>query len=134
MRYAGAVYLIYHGYWAWAAGDEQPSIGESMPSVERAPLQTFCIAFGAGMSNLKALLFVAAFLPQCNDAAAAYGHQFTAMVATFAVIEISWFFVYALAGRRFAVWSEQPAPRWTFNHMTDCAFVLFGFAIAAVRA
>ena len=72
MRYAGAVYLIYHGYWAWAAGDEQPSIGESMPSVERAPLQAFCIAFGAGMSNLKALLFVAAFLPQCNDAAAAY--------------------------------------------------------------
>jgi threonine/homoserine/homoserine lactone efflux protein len=97
-------------------------------------MQAFCTAFGAGMSNPKALLFAAAFPPQFIEAAAAQGPQLAVKVATFTVIEISWFFVYALAGRRFAIWPEQPALRWTFNHMTDGAFVLFGFAMAAVRA
>ena len=133
LRYAGAGYLIYLGYRAWTAGEEALDIGEDTLAADRAPLRVFRTAFGVGMSNPKALLFAAAFLPQFVDASAPKVPQFAVMVATFAVIEISWFFVYALAGRRIAVWLEQPAPRRAFNRVTGGAFVVFGLAMAAAR-
>jgi hypothetical protein len=133
LRYAGAAYLIYLGYRAWTAGEEPLDVAEATLAAERAPLRVFRTAFGVGMSNPKALLFVAALLPQFVDAAAPKGPQFAVMVVTFAVIEISWFFVYALAGRRIAVWLERPAPRRVFNRVTGGAFVVFGLAMAGAR-
>lgn len=134
LRYAGAAYLIYLGYKAWTAGDEPLDIGEDTLAADRAPLRVFSTAFAVGMSNPKALLFAAAFLPQFVDATAPKAPQFAIMVATFAVIEISWFFVYAMAGRRIAVWLERPAPRRVFNRVTGGAFVVFGLAMAGARA
>lgn len=133
LRYAGAAYLIYLGYRAWTAGEEPLDIGEGTQAAERAPLRVFSTAFAVGMSNPKALLFAAAFLPQFIDTALPKGPQFAVMVATFAVIENSWFFVYALAGRRIAVCLERPAPRRLFNRVTGGAFVVFGLAMAGAR-
>ncbi len=133
LRFAGAAYLIYLGYRAWTAGEEPLDIGEDRLAADRAPLRVFRTAFAVGMSNPKALLFAAAFLPQFVDAASPKGPQFAVMVATFGVIEISWFFVYALAGRRIAGWLEQPAPRRLFNRVTGGAFVVFGLAMAGAR-
>lgn len=133
LRYAGAAYLIYLGYRAWTASAEPLDIAVGRQAAEHAPLRVFSAAFGVGMSNPKALLFAAAFLPQFIDTALPKGPQFAVMVATFAVIEISWFFVYALAGRRIAVWLEQPAPRRLFNRVTGGAFVVFGLAMAGAR-
>jgi len=133
LRYAGAAYLIYLGYRAWKAGEEPLDIGEGTLGAGPTPQRVFRAAFAVGMSNPKALLFAAAFLPQFVDAAAPKGPQFAVMVATFAVIEISWFFVYALAGRRIAVWLERPAPRRVFNRVTGGAFVVFGLAMAGAR-
>ena len=78
-------------------------------------------------------MFAAAFLPQFIDASRPELPQFAVMVATFAVIEISWYFVYALGGRSVAGMLERPAPRRAFNRVTGAIFVAFGLAMAGSR-
>ncbi|WP_226016796.1 LysE family translocator [Novosphingobium sp. FKTRR1] len=133
LRLAGAAYLIWLGYNAWTAKDAPIDIGSGEVSAALSPWRVFAKAFAVGISNPKALLFAAAFLPQFIDASAPKGAQFAVMVATFAVIEISWYFVYAVGGRSIAQFLERPAPRKLFNRLTGGAFVAFGLAMAGSR-
>jgi hypothetical protein len=62
------------------------------------------------------------------------GSTLKVMVLTFGVIEVSWYFVYALGGRGLATWLRAPARRRLFNRVTAGIFVAFGVAIAGGRA
>jgi threonine/homoserine/homoserine lactone efflux protein len=53
------------------------------------------------------MLFAAAFLPQFINPAAPKAPQFAILVATFAVIDIIWYFTYA-GGRGLATHLEKP--------------------------
>lgn len=134
LRFAGAAYLIYLGYKAWTAGEAPIDLGSDTAALGRTPSRIFRGGFMVGISNPKALLFVSALLPQFIDAAAPKGPQFAAMVATIAVIETAWYFVYALTGRSIAGMLERPSPRRMFNRITGGAFVVFGLAMAGARA
>ena len=134
LRYAGAAYLIYLGYRSWTAQDAPIDIGEGEIAPRVSTAHVFRKAFAIGISNPKALLFAAAFLPQFIDATAPKGPQFAVMVATFGVIEISWYFVYALGGRSIARFLEREGPRKMFNRLTGGVFVAFGLAMAGTRA
>lgn len=133
LRLAGAAYLIWLGYNAWTAKDAPIDIGSGEVNPALSAGRVFAKAFAIGISNPKALLFAAAFLPQFIDAATPKGPQFAVMVGTFAVIEISWYFIYALGGRSVAQFLERPAPRKLFNRLTGGAFVAFGIAMAGSR-
>lgn len=133
LRLAGAAYLIWLGYSAWTARDAPVAAGDGAGDATLAPRRVFAKAFAVGISNPKALLFAAAFLPQFIDAAAPKALQFGVMVATFAVIEIGWYFVYALGGRSIAQFLDRPTPRKLFNRVTGGAFVAFGLAMAGAR-
>lgn len=133
LRYAGAAYLIYLGYRAWTANDASSQSGESAVRAQIAPWRIFRSGFAIGISNPKALLFAAAFLPQFIDPASPKGPQFAIMVATFAVIETGWYFVYALGGQSMAAFLRRPAPRKVFNRCTGGLFVAFGLAMAGSR-
>ena len=134
LRLAGAAYLVWLGYKSWVAQDAPIDIGEGEVRAGVSPLRVFTTAFVIGISNPKALLFAAAFLPQFIEPARAQVPQFALMVATFAVIEISWYFVYAIGGRSIAGFLERPSPRRLFNRLTGAIFVAFGLAMAGARA
>lgn len=134
LRYAGAAYLLYLGYKSWTASSAPIDIGEGeLPSAPSA-LRVFRSAFAIGISNPKALLFAAAFLPQFIDAAHPKVPQFMIMVATFGVIEISWYFIYALGGRSIAGYLTRPALKRAFDRLTGGIFVAFGLAMLGTRA
>jgi threonine/homoserine/homoserine lactone efflux protein len=135
LKLAGAAYLVWLGYKAWTApvcDDDaaEPALVLAAPTRWRL----FRTAYTVGISNPKALLFAAAFLPLFLDPARPRTGQFAIMVVTFGAIEFSWYFIYALGGRGLAVWLRLPARRQMFNRVTGGVFVAFGLAIAGTRA
>lgn len=134
LRLLGAGYLIWLGYKAWTSDDAPVDIGEGEIAPSLSAGKVFRTAFMIGISNPKALLFAAAFLPQFIDAAKPEAPQFGIMVATFGVIEISWYFVYALGGRSIATALTRPSLKKAFNRTTAAVFVAFGLAMLGSRA
>ncbi|MCW1384158.1 LysE family translocator [Novosphingobium sp. KCTC 2891] len=133
LRVLGAGYLIWLGYKAWTAEDAPIDIGEGEVSPQLSTWRIFRTAFVIGISNPKALLFAAAFLPQFIDASRPELPQFGVMVLTFGVIEISWYFVYALGGRSIASALTRPSLKTLFNRVTGGLFVAFGLAMLGSR-
>jgi threonine/homoserine/homoserine lactone efflux protein len=74
-----------------------------------------------------------AFLPQFINPQQAQLPQFGILLVTFAVIEVSWYFVYALSGKRMAVYLERASVLKVFNRVTGAAFVGFAAMMASVR-
>ncbi|MDP3551536.1 MAG: LysE family translocator [Novosphingobium sp.] len=134
LRVLGAGYLLWLGYKAWTARPEvvEPGVGRAAPAISN--VQIFRTAFGVGISNPKALLFAAAFLPQFIDASRPELPQFGIMVLTFGVIEISWFFIYALGGRSISRALTRPSLQTLFNRVTGGIFVAFGIGMLASRS
>lgn len=127
LRYLGTAYLVYLGIKAWRAPVEEPANDEVLPATALvSPAAVYRGGFLIAISNPKALLFVAAFLPQFINPALPQGPQFAILVATFAVIETLWYFTYALGGRGLSRWLSRPAAQRLFNRVTGTVFVGFG--------
>jgi threonine/homoserine/homoserine lactone efflux protein len=132
LRWIGAAYLVWLGIKAWRA-DASPIDAAAAPVDRRlSPAQLFRGGFAISLSNPKALLFAAAFLPQFVNPAASQPPQFAILVVTFAVIESLWYGVYALGGRGLARHLARPALKRWFNRVTGTIF--FGFGILLIRA
>ncbi|KPF90935.1 amino acid transporter [Novosphingobium sp. AAP83] len=133
LRVLGAGYLLWLGYKSWTAKDAAVDLvdGQGVPAISNGRI--FRTAFTVGISNPKALLFAAAFLPQFIDSSKPELPQLVVMILTFGVIEISWFFVYALGGRSIASALTRPALRTLFNRITGGVFVAFGLAMLGSR-
>lgn len=134
LRLAGAAYLAYLGVKSWRAPvhdqqDDTPKLIE--PTAKSAAL------FRQGMlvaaSNPKAILFAVAFLPQFINPERAQLPQFAILLATFAVIETSWYFVYAVSGKRLSVYLQRAKVLQMFNRVTGSAFVGFAGLMATVK-
>jgi threonine/homoserine/homoserine lactone efflux protein len=134
LRWTGAAYLVYLGIRTWRA-----------PLPQEAPDATGAIAparnggqlFRGGLlvaaSNPKAILFAAAFLPQFIRPELPEFPQFTILLLTFAVIEVSWYIVYAGSGRHLAQYLRRASVLRLFNRLTGGVFVGFAAVMAAVR-
>jgi threonine/homoserine/homoserine lactone efflux protein len=61
-------------------------------------VEVWRVAYGVSVSNPKAMLFAAAFLPQFINPAAPKAPQFAILLATFGAIDVIWYFTYALGG------------------------------------
>ncbi len=134
LRVLGAGYLLWLGYKSWTAKDDPVDLADGSRAPKIANWRIFRTAFTVGISNPKALLFAAAFLPQFIDASKPELPQFAVMVLTFGVTEISWFFVYALGGRSIAAALTKPALKTLFNRITGGVFVAFGLAMLGSRS
>jgi len=127
LRYLGAAYLVYLGIKSWRAPVEEAQNADiASETVAISPFAVYRGGYLIAISNPKALLFVAAFLPQFINPALPKGPQFAILVATFAVIETCWYFVYALGGRGLATWLERPSAQRLFNRLTGAVFMGFG--------
>lgn len=145
LRWLGALYLAYLGYKVWTAPVTAVSIDEnakldiknnSILSNEINSYNAFSLyktGFFTAGSNPKALLFAAAFLPQFIQASLPQAPQLLILLATFSVLEILWYFIYALGGLSMAQQLRNPnVLRW-FNRVTGGAFIGFAGLMAVMK-
>ena len=134
LRWGGAAYLAYLGIRTWRATPPAvaaPAVGERNSSSKRGPL--FRQGLLVAASNPKAILFAAAFLPQFIRPQAPKLPQFALLLLTFAIIEISWYLVYAGGGQRLGNALRRAAVLKLFNRLTGGVFIGFAAVMAAVR-
>lgn len=84
-------------------------------------------------SNPKAILFAAAFFPQFINPELPKLPQFAILITTFAVIEISWYLVYAVSGKKLSSYLQHARVLRAFNRMTGGVFIGFAAVMAGVR-
>jgi threonine/homoserine/homoserine lactone efflux protein len=134
LRLAGAAYLAYLGVKSWRAPvNEHPVDAPQLvvPAINLAALYRQGILVAA--SNPKAILFAVAFLPQFINPELAQLPQFSILLVTFATIEIGWYFVYAISGKRLSVYLQRARVLKVFNRVTGGAFIGFAALMATVR-
>ncbi|KAH0437444.1 hypothetical protein KCU90_g3837, partial [Aureobasidium melanogenum] len=136
LRMIGAAYLVYLGIKAWRTPVDEGAAG-AVEELSARPVRSRFALFRNGFlvagSNPKAILFAAALLPQFIDAAQPKLPQFGVLVATVAVIEVSWYLVYAGFGTRIGATLKSRSVARTFNRLTGGVFVGFGAMMALVR-
>lgn len=140
LRLAGAAYLAYLGIKVWRApvqdASEPGTTGAAQPAgppVVRAAA-IYREAFLVAASNPKAILFAAAFFPQFIHAGAPQVPQFALLLLTFSVIEVTWYFVYAVSGQRLAMVLQRASVMRMFNRITGGVFVGFAALMASAKS
>lgn len=134
LRWLGAAYLAYLGVKSWRSpvNDSGPMSSESdgQPANHgRLYRQGMLVA----ASNPKAILFAAAFFPQFIRPELPQLPQFSILLATFTVIEVGWYVVYAGSGQRLAAYLRRAPVLKTFNRITGGAFIGFAALMATAR-
>jgi threonine/homoserine/homoserine lactone efflux protein len=136
-KWIGAAYLVYLGIRTWRAAPPAVRAGAAaaMPSVAVAPMASarrcFVEGFLVAVTNPKALIFFAAFLPQFMQPGLSFGTQFVVLGGTFAAVELVYEVALAGAAQRVAPWLGRHGR--TFNRITGATFVAIGGVLAAAR-
>jgi len=134
LRLAGAAYLAYLGIKSWRAPvHDQALDAPKVPVAAASPGMLLRQGMLVAASNPKAILFAVAFLPQFIDPQHAQLPQFGILLATFAVIEISWYFIYAISGKRLSAYLQRAKVLRAFNRLTGGAFIGFAALMAVSR-
>jgi threonine/homoserine/homoserine lactone efflux protein len=134
MRLAGAAYLAYLGVQGWRSPVPSDSDASGPVVRETKPAsQLYRQGMLVAASNPKAILFAAAFFPQFLDPASPKLPQFAILLSTFAVIEVSWYLIYALSGDRLSNYLRQARVMRVFNRVTGGVFIGFAALMATVR-
>ena len=134
LRLLGAVYLAYLGIQMWRAPPGGAPVTDTPAPVRQdTDSQRFRQGFMVASSNPKAILFAAAFFPQFIDTAHPQLPQFAILLATFIVIETSWYFVYAAGGQHLSAYLHRPSVMKAFNRLTGSVFIGFAVLMADLR-
>jgi threonine/homoserine/homoserine lactone efflux protein len=125
MKWTGGAYLVWLGVQVWRS----PPIGvEQSESVEpRTGWSLFQQGALSALSNPKAVLFFAAFLPQFIEPARSLVVQFMVMAGTFAAIEVTTEVFIASMAHRISPWLRRVGRR--FNQACGGIFVAIGIAL-----
>jgi threonine/homoserine/homoserine lactone efflux protein len=153
LRLAGAAYLAYLGIKCWRTpvhelvaeplaedGGGGGDATQANPATVRAPVPTpsrwaiYRQGFLVAASNPKAILFAAAFFPQFISPGEAKLPQFAILLTTFTVIEVGWYFVYAVSGKRLSAYLQRAKVMRAFNRATGGVFVGFAALMAVARS
>jgi threonine/homoserine/homoserine lactone efflux protein len=138
LRLAGAAYLAYLGVKCWRSPVQDQPTRENggAPPAAVAAVQSGAVyrqAFLVAASNPKAILFAAAFFPQFINPDMAKLPQFAILLSTFTAIEVSWYFAYALSGKRLSIYLQRSSVMRAFNRLTGGVFVGFAALMATAR-
>ncbi|HEY8565651.1 MAG TPA: LysE family transporter [Beijerinckiaceae bacterium] len=127
-KWLGAAYLVYLGVKVWRAPApiiERAVSGQDAPTAE--PLRMFYQGLFVAVSNPKALIFFAAFLPQFMTPNLPYLVQLAILGGTFVLVEIVYELALAGLAQRVAPWLARHG-RW-FNRAAGATFVGIGAAL-----
>jgi homoserine/homoserine lactone efflux protein len=125
LKWVGGAYLVWLGVQVWRS----PPVGIGMRSAARPRARRSLFQQGAlsALTNPKALLFFAAFLPQFIDPARSLFVQFVVMAGTFAAIEIAAEVLIASTAHRISFWLGRVGRR--FNQVCGGIFIAIGVAL-----
>jgi len=140
-KWIGAAYLVYLGIRTWRApapmvAPQPPSTTQAGVGPEPAPdavgwRPRLSEGFIVAISNPKALIFFAAFLPQFMQPEVALWLQFLILGGTFGLIELAYELMVARAAQQIAPWLGRNG-RW-FNRLAGATFVGIGGVLAFAR-
>lgn len=125
MKWLGGAYLVWLGVQVWRS--PAIGIGTRSPVASRGGGSLFRQGALSALTNPKALLFFAAFLPQFIDPARSLVLQFAVMAGTFAMIEIATEVFIASMAHRISPWLARVGRR--FNQACGGVFVAIGIAL-----
>ena len=125
MKWLGGAYLVWLGVQVWRS----PPVGVQIVGAAEPRSGGSLFRQGAlsALTNPKALLFFAAFLPQFIDPHGSLVLQFLIMAGTFAVIEVATELFIASAAERISPWLRRVGRR--FNQTCGGVFVAIGIAL-----
>lgn len=128
-KWVGAGYLVYLGIRTWQAPPTAmvPQDGRGAPG-NFGPGRLFREGLLVAVSNPKALIFFAAFLPQFMTPGASWTGQLLVLGGTFAAVEFVYELMLAGLAQRIAPWLARNS-RW-FNRITGATFVGIGGMLA----
>jgi threonine/homoserine/homoserine lactone efflux protein len=133
LRWIGAAYRAYLGIKSWRV----PVANRPEGTAAQVVGATFSSMYRQGLlvaaSNPKSILFAGAFLPQFIHPTEPKLPQFAILLVTIAVIEVSWYVVYALSGQRLSAYLRRTKVLKVFNRLTGGVFMGFGALMAAAR-
>jgi homoserine/homoserine lactone efflux protein len=131
-KWIGAAYLVYLGIRLWLAPPPQVSAPVARGRMDEAgAARLFTQGFLVAVSNPKALIFFAAFLPQFMVPGASYWLQLAVLGGTFAVVEFLYELVLAGMAQKIAPWLTRHG-RW-FNRITGSSFIGIGGLLATAN-
>ena len=125
LKWVGGAYLIWLGVQLWRAPPvrlQAPQGGGTRPGSA-----LFKEGLLSAVTNPKALLFFAAFLPQFVDPARSLPLQFAIMAATFGAVEFVYELAVAHAAHRIRPWLARAGRR--FNRGCGGVFAAIGIAM-----
>ncbi|KAA3649230.1 MAG: homoserine/homoserine lactone efflux protein [Proteobacteria bacterium] len=127
VKFLGAAYLVWLGIQKWRDSGAAPDAA-GQPVVAR---QLFRSGVLINLSNPKAIVFMAALVPQFIDPAGNQWLQFAILAATTVVIDVLVMSAYALLATRFRRWVTDARAQRTQNRVFGSLFVVAGAALAA---
>jgi threonine/homoserine/homoserine lactone efflux protein len=135
LRYLGAAYLAYLGVQLFrsAGGPESATDADLSDGSARTGVALYRQGLAVAASNPKAIVFAAAFFPQFIQSDAPALPQFGLLLATFTVIEVGWYGVYAVSGHKLSRYLQNAKVLGRFNRMTGGVFVAFAALMAFGR-
>ena len=125
LKWVGGAYLAWLGVQLWRSPPME--IPETGRAATRSGAALFSEGFLSAITNPKAILFFAAFLPQFIDPARSLPMQFAVMAGTFAAIEFAYELFIAFAAQRISPWLRRVGR--AFNRACGGVFVAIGVAM-----
>ena len=125
LKWVGGAYLVWLGVQVWCSPPIALEPGAEASA--RGGASLFRDGALSALTNPKALLFFAAFLPQFIDPARSLVAQFFVMAGTFAAIEIATEVAIASLASRISPWLQRVGKR--FNQACGGVFVAIGVAL-----
>lgn len=127
VRAVGVLYLLWLAWQLWRSpvADVQATLAQ-VPGREVRGRAAFRRSLTVALSNPKALLFFAAFLPQFVYPARSLAPQYALLGGLFVAIDAVVMVAYALAGRQAVRWLSHTGLRWLNR---GCAAGMAGLAL-----
>ncbi|RWR31130.1 LysE family translocator [Sinirhodobacter populi] len=133
VKWLGAAYLLWLAWQTWfsPASDVSPAAGQASGLPKRR--KVFADGLGVAVSNPKALIFFATFLPQFIRADEPLLTQFAILAGTFSILQLAYEISLALTAKRMGAWLARNGK--AFNRATACVFVgIAGMVFTSERA
>ena len=126
LKWLGGAYLVWLGIQVWRSPPIGLDLSAGAPR-HAAARRMFRQGALSALTNPKALLFFAAFLPQFIDPARSLVLQFVVMAGTFAVVEMATELLIAGFAHRISPWLQRVGRR--FNQACGGVFMAIGVAL-----
>jgi homoserine/homoserine lactone efflux protein len=125
LKWVGGAYLVWLGIQVWRS----PPVGmpEGVTANQRSAASMFSQGALSALSNPKAVLFFAAFLPHFIDPARNLVTQFAVMASTFALVELATELLIVGLAQRINAWLARAGKR--FNQVCGGVFIAIGAAL-----